>query len=104
NAADAQKEQQVPPPSDRLPHAAAQLLVIAAEEVAAGRLRERRNGQEQYGGDQRQNRLDRSNKNGELNERTARPRNAGAVEQGVINFANTPIRTKPPQGLHRLYS
>src|SRR5215510_8195013 len=67
HAADAQEEQQVPSPSDRLSHAAAQLLVIAAEEVAAWRLRERRNGRDQYYGDERQRRLDRSNKSGEVN-------------------------------------
>src|SRR5215472_6835983 len=43
HAADAEQEQQVPSPSDHLPYAAAQLLVVAAEDVAAGRLRERGN-------------------------------------------------------------
>src|SRR5262249_37597273 len=104
DAADAQKEQQVSPPSDRLPHATAQLLVIAAEEVAAGCLRERRNGRDQYNGDESQRRLNRSNKNGEVNERAARPRKSRTFKQVAIHFANTGIQTSPSQALHMLCS
>src|SRR5262249_61087738 len=104
NSYDLPKNIKLSPPPNPLPPPAPQLLVIAAEEVAAWRLRERRNGRDQYNGGESQRRLNRSNKNGEVNDRAARPRKARAFKQVAIHFANTGMQTSPSQALHMLCS